>query len=153
MTTGSSHNQRRAVGVDFGSKRIGIAICDSGGLVATPHETIKRVGDESVEHGRIGEIAEAIGAKTIVVGLPIDLDGEIGVAARAVQNEVRRLGRRLEQRLAGVDVVTHDERLTTVTADRSLREQGIRGSSRSEMIDQVAAATILQSWLDATSLS
>lgn len=138
---------RRAVGVDFGSKRIGIAICDSGGLVATPHETIKRVGDESVEHGRISEIAGAIGAATIVVGLPIDLDGEIGPAARSVQSEVRRLGKRMPS----LEVVVHDERLTTVTAARSLREQGVRGSSRSEVVDQLAAATILQSWLDATS--
>ncbi len=138
---------RRAVGVDLGSKRIGIAICDSGGLVATPHETIRRVGDESVEHARIRDIATDIGATTVVVGYPIDLDGEVGPAAKAVENEVRRLTKRLD----GLEVALHDERLTTVTADRSLRAQGRgRGRARSEVIDQLAAATILQSWLDAT---
>lgn len=134
---------RRSVGVDFGSRRIGIAICDAGGMVATPHETIKRVGDERVEHARILEIASEIEATGIVVGLPIDLAGEEGVAARAVRSEARRLGEKTD-----LSVHLHDERLTTVSADRSLREQGVRRSERKDVIDQVAAATLLQSWLD-----
>lgn len=134
---------RRTVGVDFGSRRIGIAICDAGGMVATPHETIKRVGDERVEHGRILEIAGDIEATGIVIGLPIDLAGEEGVAARSVSAEARRLGKKTD-----LPIHLHDERLTTVSADRSLREQGVRRSDRKDVIDQVAAATLLQSWLD-----
>ncbi len=134
---------RRSVGVDFGSRRIGIAICDAGGMVATPHETIKRVGDERVEHAAILEIAAEIEATGIVVGLPIDLAGEEGIAARGVRSETRRLAKKTE-----LPVHLHDERLTTVSADRSLREQGVRRSERKDVIDQVAAATLLQSWLD-----
>lgn len=130
--------------MDFGSKRIGIAICDSAGLVATPHETIKRIGDEKMEHGRIGEIVQEIGATTVVVGHPIDLEGVEGHAARMVAAETRRLAKRVRP----AEVVLQDERLTTVTADRSLRLQGVRRPARSLVIDQLAAATLLQTWLD-----
>ncbi len=134
---------KRSVGVDFGSRRIGIAICDAGGLVATPHETIKRVGDETIEHAKILAIAAEIDATALVVGLPIDLKGEEGPAARNVRSEVRRLAAK-----TSLDVHLHDERLTTVSADRSLTEQGVRRADRRDMVDQLAAATLLQSWLD-----
>ncbi len=112
-------------------------------MVATPHETIKRVGDEKVEHARILEIAADIQATAIVVGLPIDMRGEEGPAARNVQSETRRLAKKTD-----LTVHLHDERLTTVSADRSLQEQGIRRSERPDMVDQLAAATLLQTWLD-----
>ena len=133
----------RAVGIDFGSRRVGIAICDALGMVATPYETIKRVGDQKVEHGRINEIVQEIGAEVVVVGMPYSLDGSEGKAATLVRQEIRGLSKRLD-----VPVATYDERFTTVTAIDSLNRGGTRGSKRREVVDQVAAAVLLQGWLD-----
>lgn len=134
----------RAVGIDFGSKRVGVAVSDSGRLVATPFETIKRVGDRTVEHGRIQEIVEEIGATVVVVGLPLSLDGSDGHAVKLVRSEVRGLSKRLN-----IPVEEYDERFTTVTAEQSLREMGTRGQAKRDVVDQVAAAVLLQGWLDA----
>lgn len=134
----------RAVGIDFGSKRIGIAVSDSGRMVATPFETIKRVGDRTVEHGRIAEIIAEIDATVVVVGLPLSLDGSDGHAVKLVRSEVRGLAKRLS-----IPVEEYDERFTTVTAEQSLREMGTRGQAKRDVIDQVAAAVLLQGWLDA----
>lgn len=134
----------RAVGIDFGSKRIGIAVSDSGRMVATPFETIKRVGDRTVEHGRIAEIIAEIDATVVVVGLPLSLDGSDGHAVKLVRSEVRGLAKRLS-----IPVEEYDERFTTVTAEQSLREMGTRGHAKRDVIDQVAAAVLLQGWLDA----
>lgn len=134
----------RAVGIDFGSKRIGIAVSDSGRMVATPFETIKRVGDRTVEHGRIAEIVQEIDATVVVVGLPLSLDGSDGHAVKLVRSEVRGLAKRLN-----IPVEEYDERFTTVTAEQSLREMGTRGQAKRDVIDQVAAAVLLQGWLDA----
>lgn len=134
----------RAVGIDFGSKRIGIAVSDSGRMVATPFETIKRVGDRTVEHGRIAEIIAEIDATVVVVGLPLSLDGSDGHAVKLVRSEVRGLAKRLS-----IPVEEYDERFTTVTAEQSLREMGTRRQAKRDVIDQVAAAVLLQGWLDA----
>lgn len=134
----------RAVGIDFGSKRVGIAVSDSGRMVATPFETIKRVGDRTVEHGRIAEIVEEVGATVVVVGLPLSLDGSEGHAVKLVRSEVRGLSKRLN-----IPVEEYDERFTTVTAEQSLREMGTRGQAKRDVVDQVAAAVLLQGWLDA----
>lgn len=133
----------RAVGIDFGSKRIGVAICDALGLVATPFETIKRVGDRTVEHGRIQQIVEEIDAKIVIVGMPYSLDGSEGPAARLVGSEIRGLKKRL-----GLPVETYDERFTTVTAHDALIRGGTKGSKKRDVVDQVAAAVLLQGWLD-----
>lgn len=131
------------LGLDLGDARIGVAVCDVDRLVATPVETVNRVGDRSVEHGRLVELIEEYQATGVVVGLPLSLDGEVGPAARKVLSEVKGLRRRL-----GVEVITHDERLSTVEAQGSLRRQGVRGSRGRQVVDQVAAAVILQSWID-----
>ncbi len=133
----------RAVGVDFGSKRIGIAICDSLGLIATPFETVKRVGDRTVEHGRIEEIVVEIDAEIVVVGMPYSLDGSEGPAARLIRSEIKGLRKRLE-----IPVDTIDERFTTVTAHDALIRGGTKGSKKRDVVDQVAAAVLLQHWLD-----
>ena len=134
----------RAVGIDFGSKRVGVAVSDAGRMVATPFETIKRVGDRNVEHGRIAEIVAEIEATVVVVGLPLSLDGSDGHAVKLVRSEVRGLAKRLN-----IPVEEYDERFTTVTAERSLREMGTRGQAKRDVVDQVAAAVLLQGWLDA----
>ena len=113
-------------------------------MVATPFETIKRVGDRTIEHGRIAAIVAEIEATVVVVGLPLSLDGSDGHAAKLVRSEVRGLAKRLT-----IPVEEYDERFTTVTAEQSLREMGTRGRAKRDVIDQVAAAVLLQGWLDA----
>lgn len=84
------------------------------------------------------------GVSLLVVGLPLSLDGTIGSAGKTILSEVKSLRKRL-----GVEVVTHDERFTTVTAEGSLRAQGVDSRKGRSVVDQLAAAVILQSWLDA----
>lgn len=113
-------------------------------MVATPFETIKRVGDRTIEHGRIAEIVAEIEATVVVVGLPLSLDGSDGHAVNLVRSEVRGLAKRLD-----VAIEEYDERFTTVTAEQSLRTMGTRGQAKRDVIDQLAAAVLLQGWLDA----
>lgn len=134
----------RALGLDLGTRRIGVALSDSAGTVATPYEVVTRSGEEARDHARIVELADEVGAVLLVVGLPLSLDGTVGPAARSVLEETGRLAA-----VAGREVLTFDERLTTVTAERSLRRQGVGGRSRRRVVDQVAATVILQAWLDA----
>lgn len=137
----------RAIGLDLGDRRIGVAVCDAGRTVATPSETVRRVGDRPVEHDLIAEIVDRTEATVVVVGLPLSLDGSVGPAARKVLSEVKALRRRLA--LGGVEVVTHDERNTTRTAAHSLADAGVGSRKGRGVVDQVAAAVILQSWIDA----
>ena len=133
----------RALGIDLGSKRIGVALSDSGGVLASPYETVERSGDRAVDHRRLLALADEAEVDALVVGLPIALDGSIGPAADGVLAEVDEL-----RAAASVPVETYDERLTTVTATRLLRERGMSGKAMRKVVDQVAAAVILQSWLD-----
>ncbi|HEX2383442.1 MAG TPA: Holliday junction resolvase RuvX [Acidimicrobiales bacterium] len=134
----------RALGLDLGSKRIGVAVSDDQGRVATPIETINRSrGDREVDHRAMVRLVDDWAAGVVVVGLPLSLDGTEGPAARAVRDEVAEL-----RDVLAVPVELVDERFTTVTADRHLREQGVRGKSRTAVIDRAAAAVLLQSWLD-----
>lgn len=134
----------RALALDLGSKRIGIAVSDAGGVLATPRTTVERSGDRARDHRRIAELVAEEEAGTVVVGLPLSLDGKTGPAAEAVLAEVAELAAVLS-----VPVVTHDERLTTVTAHDQLRAAGMDGRRRRSVVDQQAAAVLLQSWLDA----
>jgi putative Holliday junction resolvase len=136
-------SDRRALGIDFGSRRIGLALSDSGGLMATPYEVLARSGDERRDHAAIAALAQEVGAATVVVGLPLSLDGRVGPAAQGVLDEVARLEKALT-----VPVVTFDERLTTVTAERDLMAQRMRAEARRRVVDKVAAAVLLQAWLD-----
>jgi len=133
----------RVLGLDLGSRRIGVAVSDPGQVIATPHGVVERSGDEAVDHRRILEIARELGAERIVVGLPLSLDGSVGPAAAAALAEVERLGATTD-----LPVDTYDERFTTVTADRHLRARKKQGRARREVIDQTAAAVMLQAWLD-----
>ena len=133
----------RVVGLDLGSRRIGVAVSDSGGALATPYSVIPRSGDESTDRARIAEVVREVGAEAVVVGLPLSLDGSAGPAATAAEAEADAL----RQALDG-PVQCHDERLSTVSAERSLAASGVRGTARRRVVDQVAAAVLLQSWLD-----
>jgi putative Holliday junction resolvase len=136
----------RALALDLGVRRIGVAVCDDGRTVATPYGTIKRVGDRPVEHQHIEQIVTDTGATVIVVGLPLSLDGSIGPAARNVQSELKALRKRFHA--LGVSVVAHDERHTTTTAGGRLSASGVNVKKQRAVIDQMAAAVILQSWID-----
>ncbi|MGZ4684051.1 MAG: Holliday junction resolvase RuvX [Acidimicrobiales bacterium] len=131
------------IGIDLGSKRIGVAVSDSGGVLASPYEVVIRSGDEQRDHRRLLEIAEEVEAERIVVGLPLSLDGTMGPTAVAYAAEAERLGA-----TTALPVETYDERLTTVTADRSLMERNMKADARRRIIDKVAAAVMLQAWLD-----
>jgi putative Holliday junction resolvase len=133
----------RALGIDLGSRRIGVAVSDPTGLLASPHEVVQRSGDRAADHRTLVGLAEELGVERIVVGLPLSLDGSVGPAAQGVLDEVAELAATTR-----VPVETYDERLTTVTAERALREQGVRGRDRRKVVDKAAAAVLLQAWLD-----
>ena len=134
------------IGLDLGDRRIGVAVCDAGRTVATPSETVHRVGNRPAEHDEIAEIVERVEAAVVVVGLPLSLDGSIGPAARKVLSEVKALRKRLGP--DGIEVVTHDERNSTTIAAQSLSDAGVGSRRGRAVIDQIAASVILQSWLD-----
>lgn len=133
----------RALGLDLGERRIGVAVSDSAGTVATPVEVLVRSGDRPGDHRRIAALVDEWEAEVVVVGVPYGLDGGIGPAAERMLAEAAELGDRL-----GVGVETYDERLTTVTAERSLMDSRLDGKARRQVVDMVAAAVLLQSWLD-----
>ncbi len=134
----------RALGIDLGERRIGVAVSDAEGRVATPITVIERSGSRNRDHQRISELVAEYEAGVVVVGLPLSLDGSAGPAAQAAEQEVGEL----EAALA-VPVLTHDERFTTAIAERALAESGLSGKARRQRVDMVAASVILQSWLDA----
>lgn len=133
----------RAIGVDLGSKRIGVALSDSAGTLAVPFEVVQRSSDRARDHRALAELAAEAEAEIVVVGVPYSLDGSVGPAARRALAEIRVLRRALP-----VPVETYDERLSTVTAHRSLREMDVDAATRRKVVDKVAAAVILQAWLD-----
>lgn len=133
----------RVLGLDLGSRRIGVAVSDRSGTVAGPLTVLERTGDEARDHERIRALVAEEEADRVVVGLPLSLDGSCGPAARAAAAEAERLAS-----VVGVPVETHDERLTTVTAEQVLRQHGVRGPARRRVVDKVAATVMLQAWLD-----
>jgi putative Holliday junction resolvase len=133
----------RALGLDLGARRIGVAVSDSEGRVATPIATLERQKQRDADHQAIADLISEWGAEIVAVGLPLSLDGGIGPAAAGVLEEVAELARVL-----AVPVETVDERFTTVTADQQLKASGVKGRDRTQRIDQVAASVLLQAWLD-----
>jgi putative Holliday junction resolvase len=129
------------LGVDPGDARIGVASSDPSGFLATPVETVRR-GKGDVR--RLGQLVEELEAVEVVVGLPRSLSGAEGPAAA----KVREFAARLARRVAPVPVRLCDERLTTVSAESILRDQGRRGAKRRAVVDQAAAVLILQTALD-----
>jgi len=136
----------RVVGVDLGERRIGVAVSDSAGTLAFPRCTIERSGDDAEDRLALAAVVEAVGARHVVVGLPLSLNGRRGPAARSAQTDVDELTQMFAPR--GVTVETFDERLTTVSAARALRDGGHPSRARRRRIDEAAAAVLLQAWLD-----
>ncbi|MEY4165885.1 MAG: Holliday junction resolvase RuvX [Actinomycetota bacterium] len=134
----------RVIGLDLGSKRIGVAVSDSSATIATPFTVIARSRKQSEDHRAIAALVRDEEAEAIVVGLPLSMSGDIGPAARAAIAESEVLAT-----VVDVPVHLHDERLTTVAADTVLMEAKMKAQARRRVVDKVAAAVMLQSWLDA----
>jgi putative holliday junction resolvase len=133
----------RRLGVDVGSVRIGVASSDPDGILATPVETVRR--ERSGKHlRRLAQLVDEVEAVEVVVGLPRTLANRTGTSAQ----DAVELADLLARRIAPVPVRMADERLTTVTAQRAMRESGVRARDQRAKIDQAAAVAILQSWLD-----
>ena len=134
----------RAVGIDLGSKRVGVAVSDTGQVLASPYEVIQRSGDLARDRARLKAIVDECEAAVVVVGLPLSMDGSVGLAASAALDEAAALA----EVLAPVPVETFDERLTTVSADKSMMQRKMKADARRRVVDKVAAAVMLQAWLD-----
>ncbi len=130
------------VGLDIGEARIGVAVSDPSGILATPVETVRR-GPGDLD--RIAALVAEYEAVELVVGLPRSLSGAEGPAA----GRIREVASELAGRVSGIPLRFVDERFTTVTAERVLREQGRKGAKRRAVVDQAAAVVILQQALDA----
>lgn len=138
----------RVLGVDLGTRRIGLALSDPLGVMASPLAVIERRGDPAADHRAILEAAREAEAERIVVGLPVSLSGRLGPAAKAAQAEIAALAGLAAAGPRAVLVEPYDERLTTVTAERALVAGGVRRKDRRGVVDKVAAAVMLQAWLD-----
>ena len=134
----------RVLGLDLGSKRIGVAVSDLSGTIASPLVVLARARRHTDDHAAIRALVVEEEAERIVVGLPLSLDGSMGPAAEGAVAEADEMAS-----VVGVPVETFDERLTTVTADRNLMELRMRAEARRRVVDKVAAAVMLQTWLDA----
>ena len=133
----------RALGIDLGSKRIGVAVSDISGTVASALTTVHRSRSRRHDLGELARLVRDEEATVVVVGLPLSLDGTEGPAARAAIKETEQLAT-----VVDVPVEMHDERFTTVTAERGLMEAGLDARRRRDVVDKVAAAVMLQAWLD-----
>ena len=142
---GDDRRRVPALGLDFGRKRIGVARSDPSGTLASPHTTLVRRLNRRPPFRTLEEIADRVGAETLVMGLPLELDG----SENEWCGEVREAGGKIAARL-GRPIVFVDERLTSVQAEEALRGAGLSRSDREDKgrIDAAAAAVILQSWLD-----
>jgi len=132
----------RVLGLDYGERRIGVAVSDELGWTASAVGTVERTGDDG-EFRRIAEMAQQYQADVIVVGLPVNMDGTLGPGAE----KCKAFAERLRQTL-NMPVQLWDERLTTVTAERTLIEAGMGRSKRKRVVDRLAAAVMLQHYLD-----
>ena len=136
----------RVMGLDYGSKTIGVAVSDPMGLTAQGIETITREEENKLRKSlrRIEELVEQYQVEEIVLGFPKNMNNTIGERAE----KSLQLKEILERRL-GLPVIMWDERLTTVEADRTLIEAGVRRENRKKYVDMIAAVFILQGYLDA----
>jgi len=142
----STSRPGRVVGVDLGTRRIGIAVSDSARTMALPRTTLPRTGDRDRDRRALVELILEEEASLVVVGLPLSLDGSHGRAAVEATGEAEELGALLRSHDVGVELF--DERLTTVTAHRALTAGGADGRARRGVVDKAAATVMLAAWLD-----
>ena len=132
----------RIIGLDIGDRRIGVAISDPLGYTAAGLETITRTNTDN-DIKLVHELAERHGAVTVVIGLPLNMDGTVGPQAEKVKSFGRKLARATD-----LPIVYEDERLTTISAIRTLTLQKVKTGQNKELVDKQAAAIILQKFLD-----
>ena len=133
--------EQRIVCLDIGDARIGVAVSDPTGTIATPVEVIRRIG-WGPDIQKITEICNRYDTHLILSGLPLNMDGSEGFQAK----KIREFCNQLEKH--GLNVVFQDERLSTVTAEEALIEGGVSRSGRRQVVDKIAASVILQQWLE-----
>jgi putative Holliday junction resolvase len=131
------------LGVDLGSRRIGVAVTDSGQTVATGVATVARSGDRAADHRALARLVAEYEAVGVVIGVPLSLSGKVGPAASAALTEIGEI-----RALLGVEVMTEDERLTSRVAAGALRAGGYGDRNQRAVIDQSAAAVFLQTWIE-----
>jgi putative Holliday junction resolvase len=136
----------RVVGLDLGSRRIGVAVSDGLGLTAQPHSTIDRHGGLR-DLDAVAAVVRAVGATRVVLGLPLNPEG-VGAHAGDAARRAREFGARLTAHL-GLPVDLIDESFSTVEAEDVLLAADVSRARRKEVIDKLAASVILQRWLDA----
>ncbi|MEU4705385.1 Holliday junction resolvase RuvX [Nocardia salmonicida] len=147
---GTDPGRGRRIAIDVGSVRIGVASSDPDGILATPVETVARAksggrtGGPPADIARIADIVREYEAVEVIIGLPRTLRGENGTAATIA----RKFAKQLRRVIDPIPIRLSDERLTTVSAARALRDSGVRARGQRQMIDQAAAVSILQGWLD-----
>ncbi len=132
----------RILAIDLGTKNIGLAVSDPLGLTAQPLPTLRR-SNRRADLAHLGELVEALAVERVLVGHPLHLKGYAGARAQQAERFADRLQEKLE-----VPVELFDERLTTVEAQRLLREAGATRAERRRAADQIAAQLILQTYLD-----
>ena len=130
------------VGLDLGTQTIGTAFCDAGWRFASPGKTLKR-GKFTVDKAQLAALMKERGAKGIVIGLPLNMDGSEGPRSQSSRAYARNLA------ALGLPILLWDERWSTVGAERGLIEQDMSRAKRAERIDSAAAAVILQAAIDA----
>jgi putative Holliday junction resolvase len=137
----------RALGLDVGSRTIGVAVSDAGGTMAHARSVLRRAGQEA-DAAAVCQLAQEVEATMIVVGLPLELDGSEGHRARLVQRFVDVLTTTITARNLELRIERWDERFSTSAAERTLLEADVSRAKRRNTIDAVAAQFILQGWLD-----
>ena len=139
----------RIMGLDYGTKTVGVAVSDPLGLTAQGIETIERKEENKLRRtcARIEELVREYHVDTIVLGFPKHMNNDIGGRALKTLEFRDMLVRR-----TGLEVVMWDERLTTVSAERTLMESGVRRENRKKFVDKIAAVFILQGYLDSLSM-
>lgn len=139
----------RILGLDYGSKTVGVAVCDPLGITAQMVETIVREREDKLRRtmARIQALVEEYKIERIVLGYPKNMNNTLGERAARTEEFKAALERR-----TGIPVILWDERLSTAAAERVLIERGVRREHRKETVDQIAAALILQGYLDSLSV-
>lgn len=130
----------RLFGLDIGGKRIGVAVSDELGMIASPVKTIDARGEVAAE---MRALMSEYGVSRLIVGLPVGMSGREGPQATEVRSVADELGKTL-----GVEIIYSDERLSSAVANQALIGQGTRRNKRKQQIDAMAAAVILQGYLD-----
>lgn len=135
----------RILGLDYGTKTVGVAVSDGLGITAQPLETIERKDPKKLRktYARIEQLMEEYDVKTIVLGFPKNMNNTVGERGNETLDFRDALVRR-----TGIEVILWDERLTTVASNQVLMESGVRRENRKKVIDQIAASLILQGYLD-----